>query len=410
MIIVYQSLESTGTTQDTAGTVISGNSFKHQTQANASNSIYKPNNTNKSNFAYTIPTYDAGSGERKRKHEEIRIASAEENKALSSQYKKLKPEEQKKELKEFLEGVINTITTGVMNRTKGTSALASARFPDVIVLGEVSGSDILMTDVCDYKVVSGMNPTGDARHRFVVLQRNLSVINSGDLEILEDSSTSKGNRNEQSHCMMLKIMGWVIACVHIPNEICNDSSRVVEYLKNNVKRIGNDELDLVMGDTNQQSSGFITAALSGKLGGADWTTSIYNGQQELVIHGGDSTVKLSGTNSNFKKHFDVACSHHMSAIVQDEQVVAIDSSAPGFQPIFAFHGLTDKFAKFHDKLNAFSDHNGVVVEVLRRKDASSWNRKHLCPDCRRLLSALDLFVGRHVNCNHRLSIDWKPNA
>lgn len=369
MLIVYQSLESTGTKDDTAGTVLGGNSFKHRTQSNAGK-VYKFGS--KRTITYPHPYFDSAKKEILYEDRKIAFADGGESKALSNQFKKKKD---KAELLTFLEGVIDTIKKSTMNRAKASTGMFSTRIPDIIVLGEMYGGDIKARTIAGYEVLYGMNPTGDARHRFTVLKNTHSIIDPLDIKIHSYDLTSKDNKNENAICMMMEIMGWLMAFVHTPNAICGDGSRAAKYVKNNVKRsTGGTELDLLIGDTNQPNSEHVKKYMQKNFGtgNKEWVTSIHARKQEVVGFGGHQTFCVSGTNSGFDTHFDIACTHHEAAVIQGGEVVGSDTTDEHWEPVFVFHGLTDKFTRINDKAYAYSDHNGIIVEVLRRKDAMAY--------------------------------------
>ncbi|MBJ6761781.1 hypothetical protein JGU66_13485 [Myxococcaceae bacterium JPH2] len=417
MIIVYQSLESTGKTEDSFGTALMGNSFKHQAQSNAGE-IYSLDAKRK--LSYQTPVYDTGLKKITYPWSEIEFATGPESKALSERYRGLLETtgQGKAELKAFLEGVIDTIKKSTMNRTQSRGVLPSTRLPDLIVLGEAFTTDIQkdlgVKSVGGYEIVTGMNPTGDSRHRFVVLRNEHSRSSLGDVEFFPYELTSSENKDELARCVILKVMGWVMAFVHTPNKICNDGPRVLRYLANNARNTTTQEqLDLVMGDTNQKTSDFVPSTLKNQLGGGDWVTSIIDEKQELVGFGGHNTLSISGTNSNYKTHFDIACSHQVTAVIQDGKALGFDVEDPHVKPVFVFHGLTDKYTTLEGKAYAYSDHNGVIVEVLRWKDEPARRekkrREERCSDCRRPLTALDLLAGKHLTCPRQpLAIEWKP--
>ncbi|MBU8898324.1 hypothetical protein KRR26_22185 [Corallococcus sp. M34] len=426
MIIVYQSLESTGKKEDSFGTALMGNSFKHQTQANAG-AVFSLGTDRKRD--YKRPVYQRDLKKITYPTSTIQFATQQESKNLSSAYLGLLgPEGQpttqsKAELRAFLEGVIDTIKKSTMNRTQSRGDLPSARVPDLIVLGEAFTTDIEedlgVKSVGGYEIVTGMNPTGDSRHRFVVLRNEHSRTSLGDVEFFPYLLTSDDNKDENARCVILKVMGWVMAFVHTPNSICNDGLRVLRYLKNNAREATEtEELDLVMGDTNQKKSDFVSATLKNHLGGGDWVTSVLDEKQELVGFGGHDTFSISGTNSNYTTHFDIACSRQVTAVIKDGKAHAFDEGDPNVEPVFVFHGLTDKHTELKGKAYAYSDHNGVIVEVLR------WRKRELalrekkrraeivaahCPDCRQVLTALDKIARKHVTCPRQpLSIRWNP--
>ncbi|MBZ4412961.1 hypothetical protein K8640_32570 [Myxococcus sp. XM-1-1-1] len=417
MIIVYQSLESTGKKEDSLGTALMGNSFKHGAQSNVGE-IYPLDNNQ--TLTFQTPVYDLVAKKMTFPSSTIQFATQVESKALSSRYDKERkePGEGKALLLSFMKGVIDTITKSVMNRTRSRGELPSVRLPDIIVLGEAFTTDLLkdlgVSSVGGYRVVTGMNPTGDSRHRFTVLLREDLNLRDSDIEMFPYTLTSNDNKDEQARCVILRVMGWLMAFVHTPNAICKDSTRVIKYLANNAKNVTTKEkLDLVMGDTNQPTSDFVKSTLKNQLGGEDWVSSVLDDKQELVGFGGHNVFSISGTNSTFKTHFDIACTPHMTAVVRDGKVLGFDEDDSQANPAFVFHGLTDKFTELEGKAYAYSDHNGVIVEVLRQKSVYAQRerkrKEERCSDCRRPLTALDQLAGRHLTCRYApLALRWNP--
>lgn len=369
MLIVYQSLESTGTKADTAGTALSGNSFKKRTQANA-HKMY-PMDAQRV-LTYPHPVFDLTLGKEVEEERTITFADDTESKALSNRFKST-PD--RKELLTFLAGVIDTIKKSTMNRAR-TRVGVAVRPPEIIVLGEIHGSDLQGETIAGYEVIHGVDPTGDARHRFTVLKNTHSIIDPLDIKIHHHAPSASGsNKDENAVCMMVELMGWLMAFVHTPNSICGDRDAAANYIKNNLLRTtGGSELDLLVGDTNQPSSDFVKSYMQNKFGGQDWTTSIHEGKQEVVGFGGHRAFSLSGTNSGFDTHFDIACTRHTAAVIKKGQVVGGDPDNENWEPVFVFHGLTDKFTRLQDKAYAYSDHNGIIIEVVRRKDPLAFNR------------------------------------
>ncbi|ATB39490.1 hypothetical protein CYFUS_004934 [Cystobacter fuscus] len=374
MLIVYQSLESTGTKADTAGTALSGNSFKKRTQANA-HKMY-PMDANRV-VTYPHPVFDRTLGKELEEDRTITFADDTESKALSNRFKNT---QDRKEFLTFLAGVIDTIKKSTMNRARARAGVG-VRPPEIIVLGEIHGSDLQGETIAGYEVIHGVDPTGDARHRFTVLKNTYSIIDPLDIKIHHHAPSASGtNKDENAVCMMLELMGWLMAFVHTPNSICGDRDAAANYIKNNILRTtGGSELDLLVGDTNQPSDDFVKSYMKNKFGGQDWTTSIHEGLQEVVGFGGHRTFSLSGTNSGFDTHFDIACTRHTAAVIQKGQVVGCDPDDKDWNPVFAFHGLTDKFTRLQGKAYAYSDHNGIIIEVLRRKDRLAFNRMKNAP-------------------------------
>lgn len=406
MIVVYQSLESVGHKETTGHSVLSGNSFKHKAQTNAGR-VYDLDNADRK-LTFPVPHYDFATKKIVGKDMEVEFATGLESKAFSNTFKS---GQDANELLEFLSGVIDTIVKSTMNRTSTNGGFTS-RPPTIIVLGELYGEELKGKTIRGYDVVYGMNPTGDSRHRFTVLKNKHSQIDDFDLKVHRFDTLSDNNKNEKAICMTLTIMGWLMAFVHIPNHICGDAASVVEYLKFNAMRsTGREELDLLIGDTNQKSSGFMPSALKGKLGGQDWVSSIHGGEQELVGYGGHSTFSISGTNSGFDTHFDIACTHHAVAKIKDNKVVGSDTTDPTYDPAFVFHGLTDKYTQLNGKAYAYSDHNGVIIEVLRRKDVQAYNAHRrnyrLCRSCNGELTGIETLTGIHLNCR-TLQLTYAP--
>ncbi|RYZ17316.1 MAG: hypothetical protein EOO70_02270, partial [Myxococcaceae bacterium] len=402
MIVVYQSLESVGHKDSTAHSVLSGNSFKHLTQKNAGK-VYDLDADSRKH-TYSIPFFDLVQKKHTTQEMEVEFATDVESKAMSKKFKG-SWRQGGNELEVFLEGVIDTIVKSTLNRTCVQEGFGS-RPPEIIVLGELYGEDLKGKTFKGYQVIDGMNPTGDSRHRFTVLKNEHSRIDRMDLKLHSFDGTSNGNKNEKAVCMTLEVMGWLMAFVHIPNEICKEGARVVEYLKNNaVRSTGSEELDLVIGDTNQQRDGFVQEALGNKLGGTDWVTSIHEGRQELVGYGGHETFSISGTNSGFDRHFDIACSRHVVVKIKDKKIVGCDPKElenPNYEPVFIFHGLTDKFTQLNGKAYAYSDHNGVIVEVLRRKNPLAYKAFQrgfiFCRLCDEKLHGIETLTGIHLRC------------
>ncbi|WP_163868778.1 hypothetical protein [Myxococcus eversor] len=396
MLIVYQSLESVGNTDNSANSVLSGNSFKHRAQKNA-NKVYDIDKVSKK-VGFHVPVFDPSLNKIVEEEMEVEFANDSSSKSLSMSFKKTKDEDK---LFEFLEGVIDTIVKSTMNRTEVDEG--TCRQPDIIVLGELHGKELKGKIFNGYKVVYGMNPTGDSRHRFTVLLNEHTEFNSFDLKIHRYDKTLKSNKDADAICMTLTVMGWLVAFVHTPNNICANKTKVVEYLKNNARRsTGEEELDLLIGDTNQKSSGFVQNTLRGELGGGDWVSSIHGQQQELVKFGGHDICSISGTNSGFDTHFDIACTRHVAAKIKDNKVVGGDTTDEDYSPAFVFHGLTDKFTQIGEKVYAYSDHNGVIVEILRRKDPFAFKAFRrdfiLCRTCNEALHGIETLTGFHLKC------------
>ncbi|MBL6986100.1 MAG: hypothetical protein ISR72_03470 [Methylobacter sp.] len=369
MIIVYQSLESVGTKDKTASTVLSGNSFKNRTQSNVEN-IYSLNSNRE--FSFQKPVYDLSAKKSIFETQKIQFATSIESKQFSENFKS---KQDAIELNNFLLGIIDTIVKSTMNRTyvDDGNSLGFCRPPDIIVLGEVFLTGI--DHIGDYEVIGGMDPTGDARHRFTVLKRKwLNDDDSQNIEVFAYDEESSSNKDENSKCMMMRIMGWLVAFVHTPNKICNKESQVIQYIKKNVDRVLGSKnglgLDLLIGDTNQKSVDNVKDYM-GNYNNSVWSNSIVNRKQEVVGFGGCHSFSINGTNSGFDQHYDIACSHHVSLKIMDGKVNGLPMSLlkEEQEPAFVFHGLTDKFTTLNNKAYAYSDHNGVIVEVLRHKDS-----------------------------------------
>jgi len=412
MLIVYQSLESAGTKAETMGTILSGNRFKHETQENASQ-MY-PELDSGTVVSVKTPVFKNGHLEYEVK--KTSFANGEASKKLSAQFKKTGDEAQ---LRRFLTGIVHTIKEGVR---KCTERSGTAREPDFIVLGEVHGTDLGDAPLAGYVVMGGINPTGDARHRFTILRREDQTYEPWDMMMYgfeADGLPASENKDEKSICMMVKLRGWVVAFVHAPNAICADAKRVVEYLKSNVVRVtGDEELDLVVGDTNQPSKEFLVNALEGKLGGDKWMGSVHQGTQQVVALGGVDVRRMHGTNSTYHKHYDIACTHHAAVLIRDGEVANPQALDIEPEAAFVFHGLTDKFLQMEDettkkaKIFAYSDHNGVIVEVLRHKKPLEyllWQRaRQFCKGCGARLLDMEIKFGRHLSCPRPpLAIEWR---
>ena len=508
MIIVYQSLESTGSSDDTMGTPLSGNSFKHRVH-NKIGMMYPGINSNA--IQVNIPTHDSSINASHYRTEQIKFATSKGSKDLSSGYAS-NPDDLL--LNNFLFGVIDTIKASTRQRTLTPGGIC--REPDVIVLGEVYGSSMLNKEINGYRVIHGINPTGDSRHRFTVLRRaNMSPKDCDDIELFPFTDTNSAYKDESAICMMLRIRGWLAAFVHTPNNICNDENRATQYIKNNVIRIKGkvEELDLLVGDTNQSKSMLVETAMtehlaesfalynfapveviylinlvgahsaklqsiplhnnslaydnykhisftteeiaqikeklaeliqteSKKLAQAEielnkvklaeeklaeivnstevdltqrelaktelanidlirirlaeekelaaidnrrvvvlneklqfktWQSSVNtrndggkNIYEQDVVGFGYQVFQIKGTNSGYDKHFDIACSHQATIKIFNSQVVGNPNE--DIRPVFIFHGLTDKFTSINNQAYAYSDHNGIIVEILHDKE------------------------------------------
>ena len=286
MIIVYQSLESTGNVDDTMGTSLGGNNYKRD--------VHKPNNIKKmypniknNGITVKIPTFEEIDKNKidsnkqyiqaldkvyshEYKNHQIKFATREESDSLSVGYKN-KPDNLT--LSNFLYGVIETIKSSTRQRTliSGSDMNHACREPDIIVLGEVYASSMLNQEINGYKVIHGINPTGDSRHRFTVLRRALmSPKDYDDIEIFPFNDTNPNTyKDENAICMMLRIKGWLAAFVHTPNNLYKDDKetnkkKISNYIKNNVTRVNAkaEEFDLLIGDTNQTSNTLTEEAMS----------------------------------------------------------------------------------------------------------------------------------------------------
>ncbi len=408
MIIVYQSLESTGGTGENpsipktksppkkflakiikrdpiAYSAITGNIFKNKTQDNIEKlprKIAKRKNGGGYEYEYIDPTWDPETKMYINKSHAIDFASSNDSKA---RFKKFSEEKEDKKRKENLEGfltkVIRNIKLSTMKRTATGGSNTSCRVPDLIVLGEIYGNDIKNKCIGDYIVIGGMDPTGDPRHRFTIFKHILSDVDKTDIKIFPYTDCSSLNKSEEAKCVMIKIKGWLTAFVHTPNSICNIGIKAATYIRKNVERALKEEkglkLDLLVGDTNQRNNNIVGNYMSveyDKKEPEKWETSIINGEQEIVGLDGYHTFSLKGTNSVFDKHFDIACTRHAAFKIQNGKGIASlpnpSSIEDDNKPVFVFHGLTDKFIIFDDdnKAYAYSDHNGIIVEILQDKE------------------------------------------
>jgi hypothetical protein len=398
MIIVYQSLESVGNTEDTSATAIIGNSFKrkvHETLQN--NAGLMGTVQKKKEFSWD---FEKGEVETKTVSFGIPVATKEESEALYKTYKQMGEAERKKNLVAFLTAIVQSIVANTSNCTKPpNNPKPHVRAPDVIVFGEIYGSELKGAVIDRYVVVSGMNPTRDARHRFMVLvrtgpdgktpypgyARGLKVYDFSD-------PPNKLFKDEKAKCTMIKVRGWLIALVHVPNAICNKPDRAATYLHNNVERVQQGgKLDLIMGDTNQGTRTTVENYMNGayhrqygtQASPQNWSSSI-SGQTQAVR--GYTSYEVLGTNTVYNTHFDIACTHQAYAKVRsglkikedgDDEIsldlfnrcgIRVPPNAPEEDedpPAFLFHGLTEKLIPINGRLFAYSDHNGVIVEILR---------------------------------------------
>jgi hypothetical protein len=436
MLIVYQSMESTRNFFDTGTTVITGNSFKRKVQKNLLQNPEMMKNVEK--------IKDRVWDEMSKTTQFItrlgpdKIATEQEHDDLFKSFKKMDEEEAFNALKWFLAEVIDGIAVNTSLCTKGKGSVNPAvRLPDV--LGEIYGSNLMGLVIGEYVVTGGMNPTKNAQHRFTVLMRTGMDGKTSSLEYEEDvkvfyfSQTDTKLKDTLAKCMMIRVRGWLIAFVHVPNKICNVEEDVAAYLDNNAKSVGGDEakLDLVMGDTNQKSSAalqqYMNDAYNRRILKArkkttekevpKWGTSI-SGKTQIVR--GYTNYEVSGTNSNYKTHFDIACTNCDHVKIgsglklkdQDEDEIKFEMVGFGKEedkivkeeieeieeieiekedkedqggrsdtvdesegPVFVFHGLTDKFISKDGLKYAYSDHNGVIVEILRDKTLHAHDKK-----------------------------------
>lgn len=397
MLIVYQSLESTGTKDDESSTFMAGNSFKHRVHDAL------PEETS---FTKTREWHDNkiiyATAER-----EQQFATSGQSRALSKQIKNLDDLDRDEKAIEILSKIVASIVDNASQCTSQQGALAPfVRHPDIIVLGEVYATDLCGKVLSKYVVVGGIDPTRDARHRFMVLVRTGVDGKTADLNCKEamevlpyDDSPNAENKNEHSKCMLIKVRGWLIAFVHTPNKICQKANLAAQYLHNNAQRCGEgSELDLVMGDTNQPSRHFVKRYMNNdynRISGAarttgnetddddseekmsndpiapaHWDDSIMERDKQVIR--GNTNYPVLGTNSNYTEHFDIACTPRahvqLSGLISfREQEDKLAHELRGEDPDFLFHGLTDKFIEIDQLLYAYSDHNGVIVEILRDK-------------------------------------------
>jgi hypothetical protein len=385
MLIVYQSLESTGTKDQVPSTFITGNSFKRRVHGSLQQgtAFYKSRvwDGDKIKFETTKLT--------------MPFASPEQSEELSRAIKKLDSDGQNKMAIAILTKIVERIVDNASACTRPASHIAPfVRCPDVIVLGEMYAKSLdgqVLYPFSEHKgelkyvVLGGIDPTGDARHRFTVLIRTGFDGKRPDpryddhVEPLLSVVSDKSNKDEDSKCMLMKVRGWLIAFVHTPNNICNDPERAAEYLHNNAQRFGKGStLDLVMGDTNQSTSDTVKRYMNGvynqstKMEIESWDHSVMPNKKQVIR--GYTNYEVSGTNSQYDKHFDIACTQeaHVSLVGLTAHATKDDDLTHEFppadqHPAFVFHGLTDKFVELDGTFYAYSDHNGVIVEVLRDK-------------------------------------------
>ena len=387
MLIVYQSLESVGNTDDSGATAIIGNTFKRRVHA-----TLRKNREIMSMVRSEKGRAWQGNELKYIMRQRPEMASEDESIALYKHYRSLLQgdEAQKKDLRDaliqFLTEVVTSIDINTAACTKQDgSTMPFTRMADMIIFGEIYGSDLKGVQIGNYIVTTGMNPTGDARHRFMVLQYKPNTVGKRiwgnyerDIEIYDFTETSPSYKNENAKCMMIKVRGWLIAFVHIPNAICSKRDQAVNYIRGNVKRVaGGRDLDLLVGDTNQQSTEFVrnymnglynTQGPPGATTEAPWNHSVTEKKQ--VVRGYSNYV-VSGTNTGYDKQFDIACTNR--AYVKIKGLTRHETTDDNIQwqlnpdeiPVFIFHGLTEKCITINGKLYAYSDHNGVIVEILR---------------------------------------------
>ncbi len=403
MLIVYQSLESVGEKDPTGYTVISGNSFKHRAQHSVDKMYENSSNFSDRSLEIEEPTWDDSQPNplilKKRK-----IEFPDENTHIK-RHKGYKSEKDLNKrliiLDEFLNSVIQNIKLATVHQT-AVDFPPTSRVPDLIVLGEIYGDDLLNQygvdridnrNIAGYQVLGGIDPTGDARHRFTVLRhmsyKHKSDIELCDIEFFPYHGQNHMNKGENAICVMMRLKGWLTAFVHIPNNICKIPQSSINYIRNNVARVkqklhneGHDVsdigLDLLIGDTNQDTNIRVEEYMSG-YDNNNWHTSITDGTQEVVGFGGFNHFKIKGTNSVFNRHFDIACSHHATVKIKNGMVVGGAPPRVDYEPAFIFHGLTDKFFELTSHPHnayAYSDHNGIIVEILcDKKEHALYKRK-----------------------------------
>lgn len=401
MLIVYQSLESTGTKSDEPSTFITGNSFKRRVQNSleTESSFIKSRiwDEKKKEISFETTTLPN------------KFATETESKRLSNSIKEMDDDERNQTALKMLAKIIERIVdnSSACTRPKGL-VRPFVRHPDVIVLGEIYASSLANQVLGNYVVIGGIDPTGDARHRFTVLVRTgldgknpASNIMENIEPLFDVGDSDKNNKDEDSKCMLIRVRGWLIAFVHTPNNICNDAERAAAYLDNNAQRFGKgSKLDLVMGDTNQGTSDTVERYMNGAYNRKirkiitkkkdEETTSktkdesskmeIENTWHHSVMSTGKQVVRgytnyeVSGTNSQYDKHFDIACTPQAHVCLSgltvhktlDDELTYKMPKDDGL-PMFFFHGVTDKFVEWDDLYYAYTDHNGVIVEILRDK-------------------------------------------
>ncbi len=406
MLIVYQSLESTKTTMDLVSTFISGNANKKLVH----DSVQEGTSLEKSRV------WDGGEIKFETARLSVPIANKNQCVALWNAVAKLEEGERETMALEMLARIVERIVDNASSCTRPQGNVAPyVRCPDVIVLGEIYASSLVGQvlepfaahgSALKYVVVGGINPTGAAFHRFTVLVRTgfdgrtPDPRYHGQVEPLLDVEKAKTNKDEDSKCMVIKVRGWLIAFVHTPNNIANSPERAAEYLHNNAQRFGEgSRLDLVMGDTNQSTSDTVKRYMNdaynrrrlraprkleqtgGNVGegvgeeptpGESWEHSVMPNRKQVIR--GYTNYEVQGTNSGYAKHFDIACTPqaHVSlsgltvhATEDDDLTFKYPTEEEGWA--FFFHGLTDKFVEWKGRFYAYTDHNGVIVEILRDK-------------------------------------------
>jgi hypothetical protein len=408
MLIVYQSLESTGTKDDLFSTFITGNSFKRNVQESRpeESSFYKSRVWHNDESTFNTTKLKTP------------FATSEQSDKLSKTIKNLKSDEQEKKAIEILAKIVERIVDDASACTRPKGKIGPfVRRPDVIVLGEIYATSLKQRVLSGYVVIGGIDPTGDARHRFTVLvQTGLDGKNASQqvldgIEPMLSVEKNTSNKDENSKCMLIKVRGWRIAFVHTPNSICNNSDRATDYLLNNAQRFGDgSRLDLVMGDTNQGTSHTVKDYMdkaynrkSSQVRGQrkqiektldisidddstkeetsdKWDHSVMSSKKQVIR--GYTNYEVSGTNSKYDKHFDIACTREAHVSLSGLTVhsnkdddLTYHFSHNDQEPSFIFHGLTEKFVELDGCLYAYSDHNGVIVEVRRDKPDYSFTQK-----------------------------------
>jgi hypothetical protein len=390
MLIVYQSLESTGTKADHPSTFMTGNSFKKRVHENLG----------KISRHHKTPTWD---GQKivftSEEVETAKFATPAQSKALSNTLKADADSAANETSIAILEKIVARITANAAQCTRPNNLERPfVSPPDIIVLGEIYASSLKDKNIAGYVVIGGIDPTGDARHRFTVLVKADPITRQADTRYVNDFQAwitlPEGSPAQHSgvdaKCILLKLRGWLVACVHTPNAICNLPESAAKYLHRNAQRAGEgSKLDLVIGDTNQGSSDTVRAYMNAHYNRRfakarasakkqlnspldQWRHSISATGTQVVR--GYSNYEVSGTNSGYTKHFDIACSpeaivtlsgltvHH----TKDDQLMYSRSTSDRL-PAFIFHGLTEKFIEWDGLYYAYSDHNGVIIEILRDK-------------------------------------------